>query len=291
MISTVKIVFFSGTGCTARSADALKDSLERLNVEVSVRELRGPQKNTPQINADLLVIMYPVYAFDAPLPIYEYVDLLGCSDGQSAAIVPVSGGGDITPNRACRLGIRKRLEQKGFAVVYESMIVMPCNVMVYTPESVAEALLHMLPSKCDEIAQDLIQGITRSSKIPFVDKLFSKIGDLERGYWGRIRFSEKLTVDDTCISCGLCARLCPRENIDIIDGIPCFRNDCVMCLHCIYGCPNNAISTGYGAFLVLKKGFSLESYDCERVHDHDKGEFDDLLKGVLWKGVRQYLTD
>ncbi len=289
MISTVKIVFFSGTGCTARSADALKNSLERLSVEVSIQELRGPQKNTSQINADLLVIMYPVYAFDAPLPIYEYVDLLGRSDGQSVAIIPVSGGGDITPNRACRLGIRERLEQKGFAVVYESMIVMPCNVMVYTPEPVAEALLHMLPSKCDEAAQDLMQGITRSSKTPFVDKLFSKIGDLEKGYWGRIRFSEKLKVADTCISCGLCARSCPRENIDIIDGSPCFKNDCVMCLRCIYGCPNNAISAGYGAFLVLKEGFSLESYDCGRAHD--KGEFDDLLKGALWKGVRQYLTD
>lgn len=289
MINAANIVFFSGTGCTARSAKALRNSLQKIGVPTFVEELRGRQDSTPQVNADMLIIMYPVYTFDAPLPIYEYVGRLKAVDKQSVALVPVSGGGDISPNRACRLGIRTELEQKGFTVVYESMIVMPCNVIVYTPDPVAVALLKKLPVKCDEIASDLARGISSRKDPPLVDRLFSKVGEWEKGYWGRIRFSEKIHVSDACISCGLCARSCPRRNIDMIDGTPRFRADCVMCLNCIYVCPSNALSAGYGSFLVLKNGFSLDSYEDESNINMD--ELTSLIKGALWKGVKQYLFD
>lgn len=289
MIASAKIVFFSGTGCTARSANALKGSLEKLDVTVEVEELRGPASSTPEANEDILILMYPLYTFNAPLPIYEYVEHLECMKDQRVAIIPVSGGGDITPNRACRFGIRLELEQKGCFVVYESMIVMPCNVIVNTPEPVAKALLERLPTRCDEIASDISTEVILRIDPPLIDKLFSKIGDWEKGYWGRIRFSEKLTVADTCISCGLCVKTCPRQNIDMIDGSPQFRRDCVMCLRCIYGCPKNAISAGYGAFLVLKNGFCLDEYSTVPVAG--KEDIAPLLKGALWKGVRKYLFE
>ena len=251
--------------------------------------MRGPINSVPGIAEDMLILMYPLYTFNAPLPIYEYVEHLECTQEQKVAIVPVSGGGDTAPNRACRLGIRKELERKGLSVVYESMIVMPCNVIVYTPEPVAKALLEKLPSRCDKIAADISEGVTIRIDPPLTDKLFSKIGDWEKGYWGRIRFSEKLTVADTCISCGLCAETCPRQNIDMIEGFPQFRADCVMCLNCIYSCPKKAISAGYGAFLVLKNGFCLDEYSTLPVADEE--DLTPLLKGALWKGVRKYLSE
>lgn len=287
MIASANIVFFSGTGCTAQSARALKDSLEKLDIGVRVEELRGPISGTPAIDEDVLILMYPLYTFNAPLPIYEYVDHLEGAKEQKVALVPVSGGGDVAPNRACRLGIRRELERKGYAVVYESMIVMPCNVIVYTPEPAAKALLEKLPSRCDEIARDISKGVVLRIDPPLTDRLFSKIGDWEKGYWGRIRFSEKLAVSDTCVSCGLCAQTCPRKNIDMVEGLPRFRDDCVMCLNCIYGCPEKAISAGCGSFLVLKNGFRLSEYRTASAVDEER--IVPLLKGALWKGVRRYL--
>ena len=287
MIDTAKIVFFSGTGCTALSADTLKGSLEKAGIAVFAAELKKQRDSVSELEADLLVIMYPVHDFDAPLPAYEYVEGLERASGQKVAIVPVSGGGEMLPNRACRLGVRTGLEKKGFEVVYESMIVMPSTVFLYTPRPVARALVEKLPSTCDAIASDLSKGTIHRIDPPLIDRLFSKTGDLMRGYWGRIRFSEKLRVDDTCTSCGLCARSCPRNNIDMIDGTPRFRTDCVMCGRCIYGCPNKAVLAGYAGSMFLKDGFSLDSYKSGQAPDIS--ELAPLVKGFLWIGVRQYL--
>ena len=289
MINTVRIVFFSGTGCTALSADTLKRSLEKRAISVVLEELRGPRTQAAEVDADMLVLMFPVHAFDAPLPIYEYLDYLRQSDKQKVALVSVSGGGEVVTNRASRFKIARLLEQKGYEPVYESTIVMPCNTIICTPEPVAAALLEKLPFKCEQIAADLAQGTLLRTNPPLLDRLFSKMGNGLRGSWGCIRFGEKLQVSNACDSCGQCARDCPRNNIDMIDGIPRFRADCALCLRCIYGCPHDAISAGYGSVLVLKDGFSLESYKVGMPPPPSGA--DSMIRGVIWKGVRQYLRE
>jgi ferredoxin len=48
-------------------------------------------------------------------------------------------------------------------------------------------------------------------------------------------------VEDSCKSCGNCARLCPRSNIVIENGRPVFLHNCELCHACIQWCPNFAI--------------------------------------------------
>ncbi len=51
-------------------------------------------------------------------------------------------------------------------------------------------------------------------------------------------------VDNKCISCGQCVKLCPRENIKIEDGKAKIGSDCAQCMGCLQFCPENAISIG-----------------------------------------------
>ncbi len=53
---------------------------------------------------------------------------------------------------------------------------------------------------------------------------------------------------DLCISCGLCARDCPSQAIEMIDvdgkRKPLFHLDlCIFCYQCAEGCPRNAITS------------------------------------------------
>ena len=47
---------------------------------------------------------------------------------------------------------------------------------------------------------------------------------------------------DACVSCGTCSRICPRENVRLVDGAPTWHNDCELCYACYLWCPQKAIS-------------------------------------------------
>lgn len=49
-------------------------------------------------------------------------------------------------------------------------------------------------------------------------------------------------VSDDCISCGICAKVCPVNNIEMKDGKPTFKHNCEQCMACIHNCPKQALN-------------------------------------------------
>ena len=76
------------------------------------------------------------------------------------------------------------------------------------------------------------------------------------------------SVGSMCIGCGTCAKVCPKDNIRLIDGKPQFGTDCLQCLACLQYCPQEAISIGK----ITQK----------REHYHNPNvTADDLVKPVI----------
>ena len=49
------------------------------------------------------------------------------------------------------------------------------------------------------------------------------------------------TVDDSCIRCGICAKVCPAKNITVTaEGVR-FSDHCEVCYACLHNCPQHAI--------------------------------------------------
>ena len=82
----------------------------------------------------------------------------------------------------------------------------------------------------------------------------------------------KLIIDDdNCIGCGICASVCIRDNIIIVEGVALETgSNCFECGHCMAICKNNAINL---------KLFKNQEY---RIIDHDfkdiPVEYVDLLR-------------
>ena len=67
----------------------------------------------------------------------------------------------------------------------------------------------------------------------------------QRLYFGHKtkNYSDKLRVDeDKCIGCGKCEKLCPMNNIKIVDKKVVQNNQCTMCYRCINHCPKQAMT-------------------------------------------------
>ncbi|SFT42355.1 4Fe-4S dicluster domain-containing protein [Selenomonas sp. GACV-9] len=60
-----------------------------------------------------------------------------------------------------------------------------------------------------------------------------------------------------CTGCGLCERICPRQNIIREGGAPVWQHNCVECLGCIHICPVRAID--YGEKTQGRKRYRHES--------------------------------
>jgi hypothetical protein len=111
--------------------------------------------------------------------VYEWIDSLPENKNSPvpAAVISVSGGGEITPNTACRVSSIRKLEKKNCTVVYEKMVVMPSNWVIKTNDELAFRLLEILPSKVEHIADDLLAGMVRRTRPKFIDLI------LKEGKW------------------------------------------------------------------------------------------------------------
>ena len=101
-------------------------------------------------------------------------------------------------------------------------------------------ILQKVESEYTKIAEQIegLEDVTTPSS------LFSSIchGLL---YGGFIRslpdIDSHFTVDDTCNACQTCVKICPLENIQLVDDKPQWQHHCSFCLGCIHFCPKHAI--------------------------------------------------
>ncbi|MGI6120571.1 MAG: 4Fe-4S binding protein [Desulfosporosinus sp.] len=97
-----------------------------------------------------------------------------------------------------------------------------------------------------------------------------------------------MKIDPSCLGCGWCSAHCPVNNIEILDNKPIFKDRCIMCFRCVYGCPANAIKSK--SFQVLKKGYDLNEIE-KRMDRVDLEPIEKCCKGFLWSSIRNYLLD
>jgi len=174
-------------------------------------------------------------------------------------------------------------------VIYEKMMVMPSNFLIGFDESLSAMVLHATPMIVDKVVQEVMEG-KRHRTVPYgIDRFVSKLGYFEA--LGARFFGRRLKVNEKCVVCGWCEKLCPRDNIRIIEGKHVFGNNCVICMRCVYGCPQKAIEPGFGKFIVLPEGFNLSKVENRMDHLTVYPRISQATQHSSLRGVRDYLIE
>lgn len=287
-INLVKIVYFTGTGSTEKVAEGFEKRFIQLGKKVLKTKLF--QEDRPKNGEeDMLIVLFVVHAFNAPVIVYEWLKAMSQVNKIPAVVIAVSGGGEISPNTACRASCIRFLQKKGYEIIYEDMIVMPSNFAIKTVDGLSIRLLKILPYKVEHIIDEILSGNIKRIRPKLVDRFFSHIGEVEK--IGARIFGKHIKVNSDCNGCALCERNCPRKNIRMSNKKPKFSSNCLLCLNCIYGCPRKALTPGIGKFIVIKEGFNLNLIEKRMLGVNEQEPIEKLAKGYLWKGIKEYLLD
>jgi len=291
MSETISVVYFSGTGGTQRVAQAFAASLTRKGYIVNNIALDSSSHIVHSADEDSLfdasktiILIFAVHAFDAPEPVYRWLEKTE-GDGKRTAVISVSGGGELWPNTGCRERIICTLTAKGFSVAYEKMMIMPCNWVFSIEDEIAMHLINNVSDKTEKILDSFLSGNTRRTN-HHLSRFRRYISKLEKN--STRQYPKKIQVLECCNACLWCVLHCPVNNIALVDNRPQFGADCVMCFRCIYGCPQDAIKAN--DFQVLKKGFNLRAIE-RRMAGKSLCPIEECCKGFLWSGVLHYLND
>ena len=286
-ITSVQLAYFSGTGGTKAIVQCFEEQFALQGIATHTSNI-GINPSAKVIQSDLLLIFSPVYAFRLSPVIETWVKNIPTKTSMRAGIISVSGGGEISPNTACRSYCKKILLKKGFDVTYEAMLVMPSNFFIQASPEINQALLKIMPNKVSTCVNDLLQNTRRLLSPNFIDNLLPPLGRME--HLGAKAFGANIHASSSCNQCGLCVAQCPRKNIRFKNKIPTFGVRCIWCMKCIYACPKNALSPRFLKFTVLKGGFSIKKMKEAAKQDPSQVTFI-KNKNIAWQGAIDYINE
>jgi ferredoxin len=193
--------------------------------------------------ADRLGVVFPVHIWGLPIRVLTFVQRLQVEPGTYLFALGVNAGQPA----ATLLQLQRLLSSCELTLALGHSIVMPSNYTPWGgpgPVDTQNRLFREAQEKVRAIAASILRGERKKvDRGPFWQNiLFSWIYKMS---FPRVcKMDGKFWVDDQCNSCGVCSKLCPAHNIEMMDEKPVWLHRCEQCFACLQWCPEEAIQYG-----------------------------------------------
>lgn len=226
------IFYFSGTGNSLKSAKEIGISLENC-------ELVSMASNPNYILRDdyeRIGFVYPTYFTGVPQKVREFITQLDVKQNKDIYYFALATYGGTVGNGTSDL--RVILQKKGILLQYEAKLKMVDNYAIFfnMPKDASE-----ITKRAEDNLQPICENILEKKQIKLkrVNPMFSAFHSV---FMKDVNSKDKhFKVADTCISCGICADVCPVQNIEMKNELPTYQHQCEQCLACLHFCPKQAI--------------------------------------------------
>ena len=230
------IYYFSGTGNSLKVA---KDIAARLENTTLIKICKDNILLSEGTKFKKVGIIFPVYYYGLPVMVKKFVENLILNSNSYVYTVATCGGSVGVSVKQ----LQNILNNKDMLLSAAFTIVMPDNYQVmYAPPSSEkqQRLFKLQGEKIQQIA-DIIKNL---EKAPFEEKnSFSAklLGGMLSGNFKPRDKDKNFWSDERCNGCGICARVCPANNVKIKEKRPMWLHECEHCLACMHWCPKHSL--------------------------------------------------
>jgi ferredoxin len=231
------IYWFSGTGNSFHVAKRIATALSAELVPIAApNAVEGPP-------AERVGIVCPVYGFGLPAIVMRFIEQMPVGESTRAFCVVTCGG-----MAGAAIGIAERLlKARGVTLSSGFVIRMPDNYPPFGGAPGAEKTAS-INSKAEARIADIAAaledpGAGRIERPTMITRAAGRF----ISYWFARSLSKtdrKFSADEKCNQCGVCARICPVGNIELVDGRPQWLGHCEQCYACFHWCPRKAVQYG-----------------------------------------------
>jgi ferredoxin/flavodoxin len=261
---SIDIYYFSGTGNSLFVAKeiALRTNGRLLSIPTSDKEEKI------HLKSDSIGIVFPCYLaqlYGIPLVVERFIKKLENLESKYIFAVCTCGGYTIVDSLPTLKRLASLIKTVGGNLSAEFSVRMPMNNLNYFFFQTHDhnKMFRDSEAKILEISERIMAG-KRNSHYS-VETLFNVIMTplyliLRNFYIKDLRHKAKVTetstkqfrilipmtdksisVNEKCGGCSTCAKVCPVQNIMMVNNRPVWQNRCEMCMACVAWCPKGAI--------------------------------------------------
>ncbi len=233
-------IYLSGTGNTKHCVEkvvGLLDSKAPI-LPIESKEILEQIRREKEI-----VIGYPTQFSNAPKMIRDFI-IQNKDIWANKNVFCINTMGAFSGDGA---GCTARLFTKyGASVIGALQIKMPDSVcdskLLKKTEEKNREIVKAADRKIESWCEKMKKGVYPSEGLHRIDHMKGLLGQ-RLWFYGKTRtYSDKLKINDDCVKCGMCVKMCPMENLSMTDGKPVAKGKCTMCYRCISHCPQKAIT-------------------------------------------------
>jgi ferredoxin len=261
----VKIYYYSGTGNSLHIARELQ---KRIPDSELIPILKFSGKKTIRVDSERMGLVFPIYFTTIPSPVRDFITRLDLTSVKYIFMTATRIGTFTIADKLVNALLRKRGRNLDSHLIVNMASNSPTGLkpgkgdpkwMERTSEKEIERMeMELLPD-----LKKFATAVNRGEKFP--DRaIMNPIGTVARPFMDLmtkgIKSEVGYFVDDTCIGCGACERVCLSNKIKLVDGKPVWNKEirCFYCFACFNFCPEQSI-------LVRKK------YDSKDGRYHHPG--------------------
>lgn len=233
-----KIFYFSSTGNSLYVGKRLKGKLQGSEL-ISIT--KAYNEEIFQYDCKKAIIIWPLHSFGLPIIVEKFISKLKLNKDTYIFGVQITGGGKSNNSF---IQINELLSSRNLKLSNSIEIKYISNYIRAGRKATLERAEIALDNNEWKIDQ-LIEKINRKE----VDEVTGNKNPIYSTFYNVWRHKyknkdKKFNVNNECVGCSICEKICPVKNIEISHSKPVWRGNCVDCMACINICPKNAINIG-----------------------------------------------